>query len=118
MMATALTKAKRLDTSRKNSLNRVLDSISQLLEDLSVSPERLVEARKGFKTSWEQYALAHDALMEVRFEDEDPDEQEYGELETRKDEISQALAEAIVNRTRHRDAQELHQQKQVDEARA
>ena len=57
---------------------------------------------------------AHDALMEVRIEDEDPDEQEYGALETRKDEIGGALAEAIVNRTRDRDAQELHQQKQAE----
>ena len=108
-MATALTKAKRLDTSRKNSLTRLLDSISQLLEDQSVSPERLVEARKGCKTSWDQYVLAHEALMEVRTDDEDPDEQEYGALETRKDEIGGALAEAITNRHRDRDAQKLQQ---------
>ena len=57
----ALTKARKQDTSRKNSLIRLLDSIPQLLEDLSVSPERLVEARKNCKAVWEQFALAHDA---------------------------------------------------------
>ena len=77
-MAAALTRAKKLDTSRKNSLTRLLDSIPQLLEDQGVSPERLVEARKSCKAAWEQFALAHDALIEVRTEEEDPDEQEYG----------------------------------------
>ena len=116
-MATALTRAKRLDTSRKNSLTRILDSISQLLEDQSVSPERLVEARKSCKVAWEQFALAHDALIEVRTEEDDPDEQEYGALESRKEELCGALAEAIVNRTRDRDAQKLHLEKQAEEVR-
>ena len=117
-MAAALTRAKKLDTSRKNSLSRLLDSIPQLLEDQGVSPERLVEARKSCKAAWEQFAAAHDALFEVRTEEEDPDEEEYGDLEARKEELSGTLAEAIVIRTRARDARELHQQKQVDEARA
>ena len=82
-----------------------------------MSPERLVEARKSCKAAWEQFAAAHDALFEVRTEEEDPDEEEYGALEARKEELCGALAEAIVNRTRERDAQELHQQKQVEEAR-
>ena len=113
----ALTRAKKLDTSRKNSLTRLLDSIPQLLEDQGVSPERLVEARKSCKAAWEQFALAHDALIEVRTEEEDPDVQEYGALEYRKEELSGALAEAIGIRSRDRDAQKLHQEKEADEIR-
>ena len=114
-MAAALTRAKKQDTSRKNSLIRLLDSIPQLLEDLGVSPERLVEARKTCRSAWEQFALAHDALIEVRTEEEDPDEQEYGTLESRMQELSGALAEAIAVRTRARDALKLHQEKEAEE---
>ena len=116
MAALAKTR-KRLDTSRKNSLSRQLDSVSQLLEDQSVSPERLVEARKSCRSAWDQYVLAHDALNELREEDEDPDEQEYAALESRKETLSGALVEAITVRTRNRDALKLHQEKEAEEER-
>ena len=98
MAALAKTR-KRLDTSRKNSLSRLLDSVPLLLEDQGVSPERLVEARKSCRAAWDQYVLAHDALNELREEDEDPDEQEYAALESRKETLSGALVEAITVRT-------------------
>ena len=113
----ALTRAKKLDTSRKNSLTRLLDSIPQLLEDQSVSPERLVETRKSCRSAWEQFVLAHNALIEVRTEEQDPDEQEYGALESRVQVLSGALAEAIAVRTRARDALKLHQEKEAEEVR-
>ena len=80
-----------------------------------MSPERLVEARKTCRSAWEQFVLAHDALIEVRTEEQDPDEQEYGALESRMQELSGALAEAIGVRTRDRDAQKLHQEKEAEE---
>ena len=66
-MAAALTRAKKLYTSRKkNSLIRLLDPIPQLIEDRGVGAERLMDHRKGCKAAWEQFALAHDGLIEVQ----------------------------------------------------
>ena len=79
-----------------------------------MSPERLVEARKSCRSAWDQYVLAHDALNELREEDEDPDEQEYAALESRKETLSGALVEAITIRTRTRDALNLRQEKETD----
>ena len=42
-MAAALTRAKKLYTSRKNSLIRLLDPIPQLIEDQAVGTERLLD---------------------------------------------------------------------------
>ena len=43
----SLSKAKRLYTSKKNSLNRLREPIPTLLYDQSVGAEKLEEARKG-----------------------------------------------------------------------
>ena len=68
----AVTKAKKLYTSRKNSLVRLLDPILQLTQDREVSMDRLMDYRKGCKAAWEQFALSHDDLVQVRPEDKDP----------------------------------------------
>ena len=80
-MAAALTKAKKLYTTRKNSLLRLLDPIPQLLQDQAVGTERLLEQRKGCKAAWEQYALAHDGLEEAMPEEENPNAEEFGALD-------------------------------------
>ena len=116
-MAAVVRTRKRLDTSKKNSLSRLLDSLPQLVEDQGVSPERLVEARKSCRVAWDQYVLAHDALNEIREEDDDPDEEEYAALESRKETLSGALVEAITVRTRNRDALKLHQEKEAEDER-
>ena len=117
-MATALTKAKRLYTTRKNSLNRLLDPIPALLTDLSVVPEGLIEARKGCKNAWDQFVLANQSLDEIKPEEDDPDGEEYGALETRKERLMIELGAEITKRSRDRDAQKLHQEKQAEEVRA
>ena len=76
--------------------------------------ERVLDHRKGCKAAWEQFALAHDGLIEVRPEEEDPDEEEFGTLEIRKSDLMGALAEAIGYKT----AQKLHQDKQAEDVRA
>ena len=91
----AVTKAKKLYTTRKNSLVRLLDPILQLTQDRAVSMDRLMDYRKGCKAAWEQFALAHNGLVQVRPEDEDPDAEEFGALEDRKNELLGTLAEAI-----------------------
>ena len=90
----AVTKAKKIYTTRKNSLGRYFDSIPQLTQDRAVSMDRLMDFRKGCKAAWEQFALAHEDLVQVRPEDEDPDAEEFGALEDRKNELLGTLAEA------------------------
>ena len=116
-MATALTKAKRLYTSKKNSLNRLLDPIPALLRDLSVVPEGLIEARKGCKNAWDQFVLASQSLDEIEPEEDDPDGEEFGALETRKERLMIELGAEITKRSCDRDAQKLHQEKEADEER-
>ena len=113
-MAAALTRAKKLYTTRKNSLIRLLDPIPQLIGDRGVGMERLMDHRKGCKAAWEQFALAHDGLVEARPEEDDPDEEEFGALDARKNELMGALAAAIGNINAHK----LHQDKQADDERA
>ena len=103
-MAAALTRAKKLYTTRKNSLIRLLNPIPQLIGDRGVGMERLMDHRKGCKAAWEQFALAHDGLVEARPEEDDPDEEEFGALDARKNELQGALAVAIGNIN----AQKLH----------
>ena len=107
-MAAALTRAEKLYTTRKNSLIRLLDPIPQLIGDRGVAMERLMEHRKACKAAWEQYALAHNEL------DDDPDAEEFGALDARKNELQGALVVAIGNIN----AQKLHQEKQADDERA
>ena len=94
-MAASVTRAKKLYTTRKNSLARLLDPIPQLIQDRGVGMDRLMDHRKGCKTAWEQFALAHDELVQVRPEEDDPDAEEFGALEDRKNELMGTLAEAI-----------------------
>ena len=91
----AVTKAKKLYTTRKNSLVRLLDPILQLTQDRAVSMDRLIDHRKECKIVWEQFVLAHEELVQVRPEDEDPDAAEFGTLEIRKTELMGTLAEVI-----------------------
>ena len=65
----SLSKAKRLYTSKKNFLNRLLDPIPTLLHDQSVGAERLEEERKGCNTAWDVFTAAYDGLGEVQSED-------------------------------------------------
>ena len=66
----SLSKAKRLYTSKKNSLNRLLDPIPTLLQDQSVGAVRLEEARKRCNAAWDVFAAAHDGLVDIQSEDE------------------------------------------------
>ena len=92
----AVTKAKKIYTTRKNSLSRYFDSIPQMTQDRSVSLDRLMDFKKGCKAAWEQFALAHENLMQVRPEDEDPEAEEFGALEVKRNELLGMLAEAIA----------------------
>ena len=76
--------------------------------------ERLLDHRKGCKTAWEQFALAHDELVQVRPEEEDPNEEEFGALEDRKNELMGVLAKAIGSLN----AERLNQDKRAGEERA
>ena len=58
---------------------------------------RLIEHRKECKIVWDQFVLAHDELVRVCPENEDPDAEEFGALEDRKNELLGTLAEAIVS---------------------
>ena len=62
-MAAAVTRAKKLYTTRKNSLNRLLDPIPQLIGDRGVGMERLMDHRKGCKAGWEKFAQAHNEMV-------------------------------------------------------
>ena len=73
-----------------------------------------MDHRKGCKAAWEQFAQAHNELVQVRPEEDDPDKQEFGALEERKTELMGALAEAIGSLNTHR----LNQDKRADEERA
>ena len=112
-MATALTKAKRFYTTRKNALTRLLDPIPQLLQDQAVRIERLLDHRKASKAAWEQYAAAHDDLVEVRPEEEDTDVEEFGALNNRWRDLMGDLADKI----RYNTDQKLQQDKQAEEQR-
>ena len=57
--------------------------------------DRLIDHRKECKIVWEQFVLAHEELVQVRPEDEDPDAAEFGTLEIRKTELMGTLAEVI-----------------------
>ena len=92
----AVTKAKKIYTTRKNSLSRYFDSIPQMTQDRSVSLDRLMDFKKGCKAAWEQFALAHENLMQVRTEDEDPEAEEFGALEVKRNELMGMLSEAIA----------------------
>ena len=83
-MAAAVTRAKKLYTTRKNSINCLLDPIPQLIGDRGVGMERLMDHRKGCKAAWEQFSQAHNKLVQVRPEEDDPDEEEFDALEDRK----------------------------------
>ena len=113
-MAAAVTRAKKIYTTRKNSLARLLDPIPQLTQDRGVGLDRLMDYRKGCKAAWEQFALAHDELVQVRPEEDDPDAEEFGALENRKNELVGTLAEAIGSLNVER----LSQDKRAEEERA
>ena len=113
-MATALTKAKRFYTTRKNTLTRFLDPIPQLLQDQAVRIERLLDHRKGSKAAWEQFVVAHDGLVEVLPEgQEDTDVEEFGALNNRWRDLMGDLADKI----RYNSDQKLQQDKQAEEQR-
>ena len=110
----AVTKAKKLYTTRKNSLVRLLYPILHLTQDRGVGMDTLMDYRKGCKAAWEQFALAHDELVQVRPEEDDPDAEEFGALENRKNELVGTLAEAIGSLN----AERLSQDKRAGEERA
>ena len=99
----SLSNAKRLYTSKKNSLNRLLDPIPTLLYDQSVGAERLEEARKGCNAAWDVFTTAHDGLIEIQSEDEAQEadmedrEQEFGNLEVKYHNLMDSLAEAVAS---------------------
>ena len=113
-MAAAVTRAKKIYTTRKNLLARLLDPIPQLTQDRGVGMDRLMDYRKGCKAAWEQFALAHDELVQVRPEEDDPDAEEFGALENRKNELVGTLAKAIGSLNVER----LSQDKRAKEERA
>ena len=76
--------------------------------------DRLMDFRKGCKAAWEQFALAHDDLVQVRPEDEDPDAEEFGALEVKKTELMGTLAEVIASLN----TEELNQEKRVGDEQA
>ena len=110
----AVTKAKEIYTTRKGSLIRLLDPIPQLTQGGAASIDRLIEHRKECKIVWEQFVLAHEELVQVRPEDEDPDAAEFGALENRKNGLLGTLAEAIGSLNVER----LSQDKRAEEERA
>ena len=116
----ALTKAKRLYTSKKNSLIRLLDPIPTLLQDQSVGAERLVEARKGCKAAWEVFTATYDGLVNAQPKDEvqnadlEERDQEYGDLKVRYQDLLSALAGVIALQSRDRDAHRLQQERQAE----
>ena len=110
----AVTKAKKLYTSRKSSLVRLLDPIPQLTQDGTASMDRLIEHRKECKIVWEQFVLAREELVQVRPEDEDPDAVEFGTLEIRKTELMGTLAEVIGSLN----AERLNQDKRAKDEQA
>ena len=89
-------KAKKIYTTRKASLNRLLDPILQLTQDGAASMDRLIEHRKECKLVWDQFVQAHDELVHAHPEDGDPDAAEFGSLEMRKAELMGTLAEVIA----------------------
>ena len=91
----AVTKARKIYTTRKGSLVRHLDPIPRLTQDGAASMNRLIEHRKECKIVWDQFVLAHDELVRVCPENEDPDAEEFGALEDRKSELMGTLAEVI-----------------------
>ena len=113
-MAAAVTRAKKLYTTRKNSLARLLDPIPQLIQDRGVGMERLLDHTKECKIVWEQFAIAHDELVQVCPEEDDPDAEEFGALEDRKNELMGTLAEAIGSLK----AERLNQDKRAGEEQA
>ena len=110
----AVTKAKKLYTTRKNLLVRLLDPILQLTQDRAVSMDRLIDHRKECKIVWEQFVLANEKLVQVRPEEDDPDAVEFGVLEKRKTELMGTLAEAIGSLN----AERLSQDKRAKEEQA
>ena len=92
----AVTKARKIYTTRKASLNRLLDPILQLTQDGAASMDRLIEHRKECKLVWDQFVQAHDELVHAHPEDGDPDAAEFGSLEMRKAELMGTLAEVIA----------------------
>ena len=59
--------------------------------------ERLMEYKKECKVVWDQFAQAHDELVQAHPEDEDPDAEGFGSLEMRKAELMGTLAEVIAS---------------------
>merc|ERR1711873_126036 len=92
----AVTKAKKIYTTRKASMIRLLDPIRQLTQDGAASMDRLIEYRKECKLVWDQLVQAHDELVHVHPEDGDPDAAEFGSLEMRKAELMGTLAKVIA----------------------
>ena len=92
----AVTKARKIYTTRKGSLVRLLDPIPQLTQDGAASMNRLIEYRKECKTVWDQFVQAHDEVVQAHPEDEDPDAEGFGSLEMRRAELMGTLAEVIT----------------------
>ena len=119
----SLSKAKRLYTSKKNSLNRLLEPIPTLLYDQSVGAEKLEEARRGCNAAWDVFSATHDGLIKIQSEDKTQEaemevrEQEFGNLEVRFRDLLGNLADAIASRGRDRDDNRL-QQGRLDQANA
>ena len=110
----AVTKAKKIYTTRKGSLIRLLDPIPQLTQGGAASMDRLIEHRKECKIVWEQFVQAHDELVQVHPEDGDPDAAEFGSLEMRKAELMGTLAEVIASLNTER----LNQEKRAKDDQA
>ena len=106
-MAAAVTRAKKLYTTRKNSLARLLDPIPQLIQNRGMGMDRLIDHRKECKIVWEQFALAHDELVQVRPEEDDPDAEEFGALENSKNEFMGTPAKAIGSLNAERLSQDM-----------
>ena len=110
----AVTKARKIYLTRKASLVRLLDPIQQLTQGEEASMERLIEYRDEFKVVWDQFAQAHDELVEAHPEDEDPDAEGFGSLEMRRAELMGTLAEVITRLNTER----LNQEKRVEDEQA
>ena len=110
----AVTKARKIYLTRKASLVRLLDPITQLIQDGAASLHRLIEYRKECKTVWDQFGQAHDELVQAHPEDEDPDAEGFGSLEMRKAELMGTLAEVITRLNTER----LNQEKRAKDEQA
>ena len=112
----SLSNAKRVYTTKKNYLIRLLDRVPTLLYDQNVGTEKLEKAESGCTAAWDGFSAAHDKLIEIQSDEEAQEaemevrEEEFGNLGVRFQDLLGNLADAMASRGRD----QLRQENQVE----